>query len=59
MRKRSKMTDIAECTLKQNGNGPDIEQQQRTTDGPNAVQSGNKGDGRDHGGDRAEENETT
>ena len=42
IRKRTKIIDIIEYTLKKSGTGPNIQQERRSTGGPNAAQSGNQ-----------------
>ena len=57
IRKRTKITDIIEYTLKLKWTLAGY--RARTTGGPNAALSGNQGEGRDQEDDQAEDGKTT
>ena len=48
-----------ETEIRKRANGPDIQQEWRTTGGLSSAQSGNQGEGRDHGDDQEEHGKTT
>ena len=59
IRKRTKITDIIEYTLKQKWKWAGPIARMKHNSAPNAAQSGNQGEGRDQGDDNAEDGKTT